>query len=270
MESITDKAEVMHNTDTGSSREMIYSVLVHDIKNSFMSILGLSQIISAEALTIDRNELAECANNLYRAAQKVSDSMNKMLEWSGLYSGSVKDETWSGNVYNIINESCDLLEPVAEMKEIDIYNLTDHLLAVETDWNVVSVILRNLIANSIKYSKRGASITVTGKEYGDELILCVIDSGVGMTEEQIHNLISDGKAHSTRGTENEAGTGLGMMICKDLTAKLGGKISMKSRRDIGTLVEVRIPLSGSVTPLAGSRHSREVLSSELEEGNSEL
>jgi len=145
------------------------------------------------------------------------------------------------NIVDLINQSTELFIASAQQKSITIISEIPVNRSVFADKAMVNTILRNLISNAIKFTNPGGEIVVSTEQTQNELVVSVSDNGVGMDQESISELFRIDKNHSTLGTENEKGTGLGLLLCKEFAERLGGRIWVESESGKGSKFFFSIP-----------------------------
>jgi two-component system, sensor histidine kinase and response regulator len=145
------------------------------------------------------------------------------------------------NIGTLTNEGCDLLQTIAEAKNIRITNETDPHHLVKADEDMFRLILRNLLSNAIKFSTEGGEIRITSQRVEDSIIISVKDQGVGLSENEVERLFAKNLHDSKQGTLNERGTGLGLMLCKEFVEKNNGKIWVKSELEKGSTFSFSLP-----------------------------
>ncbi|MGM0531523.1 MAG: sensor histidine kinase, partial [Bacteroidota bacterium] len=172
---------------------------------------------------------------------RAMDLLTNLLDWSRAQSGRIEFKPESIELVTIINEVADLLEDTAKQKSIAISQKLPHHISVYADKEMVSTILRNLISNGIKFTNHGGEIIIDAAQKEDHLVVSVADNGVGISEEDIDKLFRLDYSYSTTGTNNEKGTGLGLLLCKDFIEMHGGKIWAESQPGAGSVFYFSLP-----------------------------
>ncbi|MBV5334323.1 MAG: HAMP domain-containing histidine kinase, partial [Sulfuricurvum sp.] len=145
------------------------------------------------------------------------------------------------DIVALINQSTELLNAPAQQKSISIYSEIPVNLSVFADKAMISTILRNLISNAIKFTETGGKIIISTEQVPNELVVSVLDNGVGIKKESIGKLFRIDENYSTLGTQNEKGTGLGLLLCKEFIDKHGGRIGVESEPGKGSRFFFSIP-----------------------------
>lgn len=223
------------------TKDKFFSIVSHDLKNAFISILGLSEwILSNEASHLNA-ELQHYLSMIHSTSKKTFTLLENLLKWARCQQGRVLFLPSKARLYNIVNETIQLLENQANIKNISIESHinTDFILIADSE--MVKTILRNLINNAIKFTPSGGKITLkaTQEAHGSQITVC--DTGRGMDQKTRENLFNIALTQSQRGTEGEQGTGMGLILCYEFVKKHGGKIWVNSEIDKGTCIHFTIP-----------------------------
>ena len=219
---------------SNASKDKFFSIISHDLRSPFQGLLGLANIVTEEFDDLTNEELKEFLNNINRSSKNLFNLIENLLQWSRLQRGKIDIELIQNNLYSDIYYNINLLKPNADSKNISIVVEVDKDIEIYSDSNAFNSILQNLISNAIKFTKPGGKIEISAIENVDFIEIIISDTGVGIPEEAIPLLFRIDSQHSTQGTEKETGTGLGLVICKELVEMQGGKISVKSKKDFGS------------------------------------
>ncbi|CAN2041295.1 hypothetical protein GMMP15_380018 [Candidatus Magnetomoraceae bacterium gMMP-15] len=167
--------------------------------------------------------------------------LENLLEWSRFQTGRIVCKPKKENLYEIVCENVALLEIIANKKNIYLLNNIEQNTFIYADLNMTRTIIRNLITNAIKYTNSGGRIEITAKERVNFMEISVADTGIGIKNEDIPKLFKTNIKYTQLGTNNEQGTGLGLILCKDLIEKNGGIIEVESIYGKGTNVKFTLP-----------------------------
>jgi signal transduction histidine kinase len=170
-------------------------------------------------------------------------TLENLLNWSLSQMGGIKTEKKKIEVTECIEEACLLMEEVAGRKNLVLHKQFDGPMKVWADSDQLQVILRNLIHNAIKFSSFNESICVKAFRDNDHCQITIKDSGIGMTSDEINTLAGSKEYFSKKGTEQEKGTGLGLLLCKEFITRNGGDISIRSALGAGTEVSFKLLLA---------------------------
>lgn len=220
-------------------KDKLLSIIGHDLRNPFNSILGLAEILIKEPLT-DENRI-KYLSYIKRSAGSASFLLENLLDWAQNQSDNKKFTPKLIFISHLIDEAVSLNESHAKLKAITLSINSQDRLQTECDRNMVYTIIRNLISNAIKFSFAGSKIEISLEENGDFHEIAVKDYGIGMTEDEMNLLFHVTDSKQKYGTNNEKGTGLGLILCKELAEKHGGKLLVKSEPKQGSTFTVMLP-----------------------------
>jgi len=228
-------------SDLNASKDKFFSIIAHDLKSPFSGLLGLSQILCEELDEMGNSELKKYADELNNSAKFIFKLLQNLLEWSRLNTGKFDYLPTEINLAKKFNSIYQLLNLNASNKGISLsLNAPDDII-VFADNNMLNSILQNLISNAIKYTNSEGTVEVNALRNDNMVIITVKDSGIGMPEDNLKKIFRVDKNISTPGTANERGTGLGLVLCKELAEKNKGSISAESRQGEGTTFTVTLP-----------------------------
>jgi two-component system sensor histidine kinase/response regulator len=225
------------------TKDRFFSIIGHDLKSPFNSIVGFSEILLEQIKEKDYTSIEDYAEIIYNSSERAMNLLTNLLEWSRTQTGKIKFNPEYHELVTEINDVVELLNASAQQKSIFISKNLPHDMPVEADKAMVKTILRNLISNAIKFTNRGGEITISLEQKPKELIVSVADNGVGIKKENIDYLFRIDHRYSTLGTNKETGTGLGLLLCKEFVEKHGGKIWAKSNGISGSIFSFSLPLN---------------------------
>jgi len=228
-------------SDLNSSKDKFFSIIAHDLKSPFSGLLGLSQILCEELDEIGNTELKKYADEINNAAKFIFKLLQNLLEWSRLNTGKFDYAPVTVNLNNKISSIIQLLNLNAVNKKIDLHFSCPEELKVIADNNMLNSILQNLISNALKFTHEHGLVEVNASLVNDKAVICVKDSGIGIPEENLKKIFRVDKNISTLGTAKEKGTGLGLVLCKELVEKNNGSITAVSVLGEGTTFTVTLP-----------------------------
>jgi ligand-binding sensor domain-containing protein/signal transduction histidine kinase len=216
------------------SKDKFFSIIAHDLKNPFSSIIGLSEIMQEEIKSLDTSVLENYAHMINNSAVQTLRLLENLLEWANSQRGKISFQPEIINLSELINEEFSILNEMALGKSIELKSLLDNRLIITADKNMIKTIIRNLISNAIKFTRKNGKVSVSASVINSYVEISVTDSGIGMTKETMSKLFRLDGNLSTRGTENEKGTGLGLFLCKEFVEKHGGRIWVESEYGKGS------------------------------------
>ncbi len=226
--------------DLNATKDKFFSIIAHDLKNPFNTLLGFSELILDGFDEYESEKVKEFIQIINETSRQSYNLLENLLEWSRSQTGKIQMEPIEIILNKLVEENFELLNNNASKKKIDLINNVSPSAIAYADWNMMSTVLRNLISNAIKYTDKG-SITCSDKNNNGALELSVTDTGVGISENNIEKLFSIDKNYSTKGTADESGTGLGLILCKEFIEKNGGYIRVESQEGQGSSFILTVP-----------------------------
>ena len=216
------------------SKDKFFSIIAHDLLSPFTALLGYSEIMVNEYQELDRKEIGEFSSDIYMVATKAHGLLENLLNWSRIQTGRITFTPFSIDLKNIVNDVVLFNYENSKRKGIKIENLVEPNIFVFADNNMLETIFRNLISNSIKFTKDGGKISIFSSNKEEFIQVTVSDSGMGISEEDIKKLFKIDVHHTQIGTGEEKGTGLGLILCKEFVSKNGGDIWVESKLGKGS------------------------------------
>ena len=216
------------------TRDKFFSIIAHDLKSPFQGFLGLTKIISEQARNLSSDELAVLGSNMHKTADNLFTLLKNLLDWAKMQRGMLSYEPQKRLLNDMIS---DCIQPMKEriiQKEITLNNNVSGSELVWADENMINSVIQNLLSNAVKFTQRGGEITIETQKLEDEVIVSVIDNGIGMDDDLLKKLFIPGERTGSKGTEGELSTGLGLLLCKEFIEKHGGKIWVESEPGKGS------------------------------------
>jgi len=235
-----DKTIKELNTEI-ATKDKFFSIIAHDLRSPFMALLGYSNHMVEGIDVISKEEISNIAVNVYKATKNTYELLENLLQWARVKTGRISFAPELINLNNIIEETAELFKNNAASKEISLTTEVDNNLNIFADLNMVETVLRNLIANSIKFTKIGGRVNISAKEEKEFVLISVSDNGDGMSQDKISRLFQIGQDISTLGTQNEKGSGLGLILCQEFIQLNKSKISVKSELGKGSEFSFTLP-----------------------------
>lgn len=230
-------------TELNASKDKFFSIIAHDLKSPFTGLLGLSQILCEELDEIGNNYLKKYAEELNNSAKFIFKLLQNLLEWSRLNTGKFDYSPISIDLAKKIDSIVQLLKLNASGKKIDLRFNCAPDITVLADNNMLNSILQNLITNAIKFTREGGFVEISANLNVSSAVveISVMDNGIGIPEGTLKKIFRVDKNITTLGTAKEKGTGLGLVLCKELVEKNNGTISAISKEGAGTTFTVCLP-----------------------------
>ncbi len=234
--------EIRKLQDANYSKDDFIAILSHDLRSPFTSILGFSEILLNEPKLPD-TEKNEYLNLIHTSSVKQLKLINNLLDWSRLRTGRSHTALAKVDVRNAVYNAVSALTGEAVRKNIEIRVYVPGDLYIEADETLFSKVILNLLENSIKYSSENKGIDIKTSPFNDKFVEFVVrDRGKGIPETNKHKLFQINKIFSTQGTGGEKGTGLGLILCREIIEKHGGEIWYFSESDSGSEFHFTFPL----------------------------
>jgi len=228
--------------EINAAKDKFFSIIAHDLKNPFNSIIGFSEYLVHLVNEKEYEKVGEFASIIFRSSNQAMDLLSNLLVWAQSQSGRMDFNPENFKIADLINEVVTVSEGMAGQKTISIENTVTTNIQVNADKGMISTVLRNLISNAIKFTHPSGKILISAQKNKRELAVSVKDCGVGIPKNRIDKLFVFHENHSTSGTRNEPGTGLGLILCKEFVEKNRGKIWVESEVGIGSTFFFTVPL----------------------------
>ncbi len=229
---IIEQAEQIRKVN--QTRDLMYSIISHDIRSPFASISMMVSMLAEGYLDAGTEEFDEIIQNLNNSTKETYDLLDNLLQWTRTQTGNIESNLELLDLGEITNNAVSLISKRSELKGVEVRSKVPVGLSAHADKNMVSGVIRNLLSNAVKFTEEGGSIEVTGSTDGARTLLQVTDTGVGMSAEQLSKLFRKDTFHTTPGTQNEKGSGLGLHLVKDFTERNGGEVKVESEPGKGT------------------------------------
>ncbi len=232
-------------TKLNAEKDKFFSIVAHDMRSPFTGFIGLTQLLSEEVENIEKDEIVTIASSMHKAANKLFSFLENLLEWSRSQMGSISLFFSQIDLKDAVNRIHYIFNETAAEKQITLINKIESVIYAKADNNTLNTILRNLTSNAIKFTKPGGTVEVDAEIYKEDkeyYLVSVKDSGIGMSEDTKSRLFRLDAKVTTPGTNNEQGTGLGLLLVKEFVEKNTGKIWLESERGVGTTIYFTIPI----------------------------
>lgn len=224
-----------------SAKDKFFSIIAHDLRNPFQHLVSTTELLIGNLSDNADSDTKELAKIIHNSARHSYGLLEDLLLWSRSQSNSIEFSPQNIFLSDYISDEIKLNKNLAEKKGIKLSINIPSSLSVFADKNMLKFILRNLLTNSIKFTNRNGTITITAGNTKVYSYITVADTGIGMNSEQIKNLFKIGKQMTNLGTEKEKGTGLGLVLCNEFVGYHGGKISISSKVGKGSSFKCIFP-----------------------------
>jgi signal transduction histidine kinase len=229
--------------ELNATKDKLFSVIAHDLKSPFNSILGLSELLLNDKSNYDTARSKKLLGYIHSSAKNTLTLTDNLLNWAKSQTGQMQFEPEPVRLKEIVDEVIGIVDASAKFKNIPVDHTQIPDIEVHADRNMLKTILYNLIANAIKFTHTNGRVDILAKTKEDQVKVVVSDNGMGMDEETKSKLfhIDSGSA---RGTADEKGSGLGLLLCKEFVEKHGGDVGVESELGIGSRFCFTIPFRG--------------------------
>jgi signal transduction histidine kinase len=216
------------------TRDKLFSIIAHDLRSPFTTILGFSEHLISKSNELSNIENLKYLSIINSSAKNTLVLLDNLLSWAKSQTGQLSLNPEEFNLSDLIQEAVNQYHPMTITKNIDLIYTPIKEYQLNTDKNILKTIFRNLISNAIKFTKIDGEITISVEQSQNQIEVSVSDNGVGMDKDTCKGLFNNPINRTTKGTENEKGSGLGLILCKELVAKLGGEIWVDSQINKGS------------------------------------
>lgn len=228
-----------------ATKDKFFSIIAHDLKNPLSVISNMS-----EHLNSNYNDFSDKKKQAY--VQLINESslilyklLENLLEWSRAQTGKMSFDPKEFDLYELSINNANLFDERAKEKNITIdANIEENSLII-ADYNMINTVMRNLVSNSVKFTNSGGKVKIYSEKVNGMYNIYVSDNGIGIDSDNLSKIFRIDESHSTLGTDNEEGTGLGLILCKEFIDKHNGKIDIQSELGVGTTFKVTIPIDAS-------------------------
>jgi len=227
--------------EMNATKDKFLSIIAHDLKTPFNSILGLSEILKNEIRNFDRDSIEQYISLIYSTSKNTYRLLENLLDWARMQQGKMPFNPRPLILRELVADIFEILNDGALKKQISLVNSIEEQLIIHADLNMIKTVIRNLVSNSIKFTSAKGKIEVSALGIDKFIQVNVIDNGTGIPKADIGKLFKIGTSYSHRGTENEVGNGLGLILCEEFISKHSGKIWVESEVGKGSEFKFTLP-----------------------------
>ncbi len=231
--------------ELNASKDKFFSIIAHDLRNPFGAVLGFAEIIFRDALEMPREELVEFSTYIYKQTRTIYELLENLLAWSRIQTGRIEYHPDFHSIVQCIQSCIIVNHSIALKKQIELSYNPEGDDFFYADKDMIQTVLRNLLSNAMKFTAAGGRVTIACKRLERMLEISVEDTGAGMSETDMQKLFRIDVHHSTQGTDEEKGTGLGLLLCKEFTEKNNGSIKVESELGQGSKFTFTVPVKPS-------------------------
>jgi two-component system sensor histidine kinase/response regulator len=237
---VEQRTQELH--DLNATKDKFFSIIAHDLKNPFNTLLGFTELILDTLDDFTTDKLREIIEILHSTSKQSYALLENLLEWSRSQTGRLDMKAEMVDMHDLIEENFNLLSNQAAKKKVMLSSSVQVHTFAFADANMIRTVIRNLISNAIKYTKEGGKINCSSSIKENNLLVEVSDTGIGIKPQNLEKIFRIDENYSTRGTEDESGTGLGLILCKEFICRNGGNIWAESTFGEGSTFKFTLPL----------------------------
>lgn len=223
------------------TKDKFFSIIAHDLRNPFTSLISFSELIYKNVGRLSPEKIENLALRMNDSAKQAHILLENLLHWSKMQTGVLKPDLQELDVVELLNEIKHISSSTAVAKGIEIRVEELPSAKIVADKQMMNTILRNIIANAIKFSYANGCVVLKAADHQHEVLFSVMDSGIGIEKKNLDLLFKTDSSFSTPGTQNEIGTGLGLRLCREFVEISGGSIWLESEPGLGTTIYFTIP-----------------------------
>ncbi|MFZ1731321.1 MAG: ATP-binding protein [Bacteroidota bacterium] len=224
-----------------AEKDKFFSIIAHDLKSPFNSIVGMSELLAEQVTVKDFEGIEKYTDIILQSSHRAMDLLANLMDWSLSQTGRMHFNPEYFETVSLINDAMLLFSDIASQKSIVISKNIPAHAPVFADKAMISTVLRNLISNALKFNNPGGRIVISAVAENDQVTISVADTGVGISDEDIGKLFRIDDSYTTVGTQNEKGTGLGLILCMEFIEKHNSRIRVQSQVGKGSTFSFTLP-----------------------------
>jgi signal transduction histidine kinase len=223
------------------TKDKLFSIIAHDLRSPFTALVGLTEVLATQAKQLNPEDISSYGSLVHESASRLLVLIENLLSWSRSQTGNLKLSPRQLDLRSIVNDVVTVMAVQAHSKNIQIVNNVPAWVEVVADHDTIATVIRNLLSNAIKFTPVGGSVKASIEIKDNKIHVKISDTGVGLSEQQKAQLFNFASSFTTKGTNKESGTGLGLIICKEFIQKNGGDIWVESVENQGTTFIFSLP-----------------------------
>ncbi len=235
-----EKSEMLLKLNADKDR--FFSIVSHDLRGPFQGLLGYSELLLMTIDVANKETIRNMSEKLHKAAKSTFNLLENLLQWSMMQRGRMPCLPSKIKLTDMVNGTIALLDSNASEKNIRLFSALEEEFFIYADHHMVDTVIRNLTSNAIKFTSSGGSVNIAAERQDNLVEISISDTGVGISQENIRKLFRVDTHYSTSGTAEEDGSGLGLILCKEMVEKNGGQIWIESELRRGTSVKFTVPI----------------------------
>ncbi|MCT4613976.1 MAG: tetratricopeptide repeat-containing sensor histidine kinase [Marinifilaceae bacterium] len=243
---VNEKLEESNNQlkVTSATKDKFFSIIAHDLRSPFNAIMGFSELIRTEiSMGGELEIIKEYNDSVNESAQRLFTLLENLLEWANSQRGELEFNPIQLDVYELVLNNMNIFQHRAMDKQITLETDVEPETIVTADYNMVNTVIRNLVSNALKFTHEKGKIVISATKKDDFIYMAIKDNGVGISKENQEKLFNLSTSFSTNGTNEESGTGLGLLLCKEFVERNGGEIWVDSEPDEGSKFQFTLKIA---------------------------
>jgi signal transduction histidine kinase len=225
-----------------AAKDKFFSIIAHDLRSPFNTIIGFSNVLKDSYKELDKKEVSHFIELINDSAVSAYNLLSNLLDWSRSQTNAMSFMPMKIDIGEIIAGTLNMLKADAQKKNISLKCDVPDGLIVKADNNMIATVIRNLLSNAVKFTRPEGSVTVSWREEGNRYAFVFTDNGVGISPENLAKLFNIDTKVATKGTADEPGTGLGLILCREFIEKNGGTIRVESEEGKGSSFTITLPI----------------------------
>jgi len=241
--------------ELNASKDKFFSIIAHDLRGPLGALHSLSEVIVENIEGYSKDKLIKFLTTQRDAAKNLLALLENLLTWSRIQRGMIEFRPQDVNIEWVISRNIDLFTPTAEQKQITLKSSIPEKVVAYADQSMINTVVRNLISNALKFTDSGGTITVSVRQDDTSIKVSVSDTGIGIDAKHVTQLFQIDAKYQRKGTANEQGTELGLILCKEFVERNGGEIRVKSDVGKGTTFTFTLPFPQNSLPTSRQSES---------------
>ncbi|UCH15738.1 MAG: hypothetical protein JSV22_07165 [Bacteroidales bacterium] len=233
-----------HLEELNSTKDKFFSIIAHDLKNPFNTILGFSELLNTKYDQLTEEKKQRYLEVIFNSSRNIYNLLENLLQWARTQTDKIAFEPIVFNLKQLVEQNITLLQENLTNKNINIVQKIADPCDVYADRNMINTVIRNLLTNAIKFTNSGGDISVNSLKKNGHIEVSIKDNGIGMSADETEKLFRVDTTFLRNGTDGETGTGLGLILCKEFVAKNGGAIWVESNPGKGSSFLFTVPAAG--------------------------
>lgn len=225
--------------EINQTKDKLFSIIAHDLRGPIGALLEVLKMMKSGDLNM--SEFRDFVPKLIKDVDHISFTLNNLLSWGQTQMNGATTNSTIVKLNTLVNNNINLLAETAKKKSISLTNEMPDNILIFSDPNQIDIVIRNIISNALKFTPKDGKITIDAQEKYQFIEVTIKDTGIGMSEEDLSKVFATNQSHTTFGTNNEKGTGLGISLCKEMLENNGGNLWAKSKLEKGTTFYFTIP-----------------------------